>query len=59
MKNSEKKVYPFVLVTVVGIETPLGLLNRGDLIQGICYKVLEKLEVEKAGSTVTQRSVAA
>lgn len=38
-------------------EALLGTLNRGDLIQGIGYKVLERLEMEKAISTVTQRLV--
>lgn len=36
-------------------ETPGGILNRGDLIQGVGYKVLENLETAKAGDTVTQR----
>lgn len=38
-------------------ETLVGTLNRGDLIQGIGYKVLERLEMEKAVGTSTQRLV--
>lgn len=52
----KKKIYILLFLSVMETETPLGTLNRGDLIQGIDYKVLDSLEMEKAVGSYSEIS---